>query len=177
MVPSTAPKLLSCTKYCGEKGSIFRSGSFAPLDTSSWTLESARPTQKFWTLGHRCFVRAVIKLLVCTNFGGAVVSALRADTELLEWCQALQQRPIAVMKFTLALVWRCLCGTNAISTPALVVYRYRNASLSPFCARWRTLSKFCPPPLSLPFKERYNNVRGTRAFGVTGDLYENHTLW
>jgi len=46
MVPSTAPKLLSCAKYCGEKGSIFRFGNFLPLDTSSWTLESARPTQK-----------------------------------------------------------------------------------------------------------------------------------
>ena len=51
------------------------SQSLAPLDASSWTLGSARPTQKSWTLDHRCFAsfaRAVIKR--CTNFGGAVVS-------------------------------------------------------------------------------------------------------
>ena len=60
------------------------SQSLAPLDASSWTLGSARPTQKSWTLDHRCLAslaRAVIKR--CTNFGGAVVSVLRADTGLL----------------------------------------------------------------------------------------------
>ena len=89
------------------------SQSLAPLDASSWTLGSARPTQKSWTLDHRCFAsfaRAVIKR--CTNFGGAVVSVLRADTGLLERCRALKQRSIAVMNFGLALVWRCRSGTR-----------------------------------------------------------------
>ena len=98
------------------------SQSLAPLDASSWTLWSARPTQKSWTLDHRwfaSFARAVIKR--CTNFGGAVVSVLRADTGLLERCRALKQRSIAVMNFGLALVWRCRSGTNA---------RYRSLPLN-----------------------------------------------
>ena len=87
------------------------SQSLAPLDASSWTLGSAKPTQKSWTLDDRffaSFARAVIKR--CTNFGRAVVSILRADTELLERYRALKQRSIAVINFGLALVWRC-CGT------------------------------------------------------------------
>jgi len=49
--------------------------SLALLDASSWTLGSARPTQKSWTLDHRCFAGVVMKC--CTNFGGAVVSILQ----------------------------------------------------------------------------------------------------
>ena len=89
------------------------SQSLAPLDKSLRTLGSARPTQKSWTLNHRCFTsfaRAVIKR--CTNFGGAVVSVLRADTGLLERCRALKQRSTAVMNFILALIWRCYSGTR-----------------------------------------------------------------
>ena len=89
------------------------SQSLAPLDESARTLGSARPTQKSWTLNHRCFTsfaRAVIKR--CTNFGGAVVSVLRADTGLLKRCRALKQRSTAVMNFGLALVWRCYSGTR-----------------------------------------------------------------
>jgi len=78
------------------------SQSLAPLDASSWTLGSASPTQKR-----------------CKNFGVVVVSILRADTKLLERCQALKQRSIAVMNFSLGLVWRFLCRTNA---------RFRNAN-------------------------------------------------
>ena len=89
------------------------SQSLAPLDESSRTLGSARPTQKSWTLNNRCFTsfaRAVIKR--CTNFGGAVVSVLRANTGLLERCRALKQRSTAMMNFGLALVWRCYSGTR-----------------------------------------------------------------
>ena len=48
----------------------------------------------------------------CTNFGGAVVSVLRADTELPERCRTLKQQSTAVMIFSLALVWRCWCETR-----------------------------------------------------------------
>jgi len=88
------------------------------LSQSSWTHGSARPTQISWTLDHRCFARAVIKR--CTTFGRAVVSVLRADTELKELCRALKKRSIAVIKRCLALV--CLCGTNA---------RFRSLTVTP----------------------------------------------
>jgi len=104
------------------------SHSLVSLDASSWTLGSARPAQKSWTLDHRCFARVVIKR--CTNFGGAVVSVLRADTELLERCQALKQRSIAVMNFSLALVWSCLCGSNARFRSLPLRQRYSNAGFS-----------------------------------------------
>ena len=56
-----------------ERGQIsapakFTSASLAPLDASSWTFGPARPTQKSWTLDHRCFARAVIKR--CTHLVG-----------------------------------------------------------------------------------------------------------
>ena len=89
------------------------SQSLAPLDKSSRTLGSARPTQKSWTLNHRCFTsfaRAVIKR--CTNFRLAVVSVLWADTGLLERCRALKQRSTAVMNFGLVLIWRSYSGTR-----------------------------------------------------------------
>jgi len=141
-------------------------GTNVSLDASSWTLGSARPKQKSWMLNHRCFARVVIKR--CTHISGAVVSALWADTELLELCRALRQRSIVAMNFGLALVWRCLCGTNARFRSLPLRQRSSNAGFSgaqlrqrpcfsPFCARWRALSNFCP--LSLPFKERYSNIR------------------
>ena len=49
----------------------------------------------------------------CTNFGGAVLSVLRADTGLLyQRYRALKQRAMAAMKFGLALVLRCRSGTR-----------------------------------------------------------------
>jgi len=115
MVSPTTLNVLS------EEGAIFRSGKVhhpnynaqSTFDASSSTFRSARPTQECKPLGHRCFasfVRAVIKR--CTNFGGAVESVLRTDTELLERCRALTQRPIAVMNFGSALVLRCRSGTR-----------------------------------------------------------------
>jgi len=69
--------------------------------------------------------RAVIKR--CTHFGGAVVSVSRADTELLVRCRALKQRSIAVMNLSFALVWMCLCGTNARFRSLPLRQRYSNA--------------------------------------------------
>jgi len=80
------------------------------------------------TLYRRCIARAVIKR--CTHDGGAVVSVLRVGTELLERCQAFKQRSIAVMNCSLALVWRCLCGTNARFRSLPLHQRYSNAGFS-----------------------------------------------
>jgi len=79
-------------------------------------------------LDHRCVARAVIKR--CTNFGGAVVIVVRADTDLLERFWALKQRSIVVINFGLALVWRCLCRTNALFRSLPLRQRYNNAGLS-----------------------------------------------
>ena len=103
------------------------SQSLAPLDASSCPLGSTRPRQKSWTLDHRCLAQAVSKR--CTSFAGVVVSVFWADTELLERCQALKQRSNVVMNFGLALVWRCLYGTNAHFR-----YRYTNAIATPASA-------------------------------------------
>jgi len=87
---------LGCTKYCERwRRGIFPSAKVhhrsynaqSKFGTArrSWTLGSARSTQKYWMLDYRYFanfLRAVIKH--CTNFGRAFVSVLRADTELLE---------------------------------------------------------------------------------------------
>jgi len=69
----------------------------------------------------------------CTNFGGAIVSVLRADKNLLEWCQALNQRSIALINISLALCGGVFAGpmlasaryryANAIATPASAVHR------------------------------------------------------
>ena len=68
VVPPTASKLISCPKYCERWESVYfplrqssqtqKSQSLSPLDARSWTLESARPTQKSWTLVHCCFARS-----------------------------------------------------------------------------------------------------------------------
>ena len=187
---------MNCTKYCErwvrENFALRRSSPpllqrpvIVSLDASSWTLGSARPAQQSLTLDHRCFARVVIKR--CTNFGGAVVSVLRADTELLERCQALfKQRSIAVMNFSLALVWSCLCGSNARFRSLSLRQRYSNAGFSgaplkqrscfpPFCARWRAL-----------FPSPYHSRNATTTF-VRWDLglrymtflmdYEGYTLY
>ena len=87
--------------------------SLEPQDASSWTLGSARPTQKSSTLDHRCFAsfsRVVTKH--CTNFGGTIESVLREDMGLLGQCWALNQRSIAAMNIGVALVWRYRSGTR-----------------------------------------------------------------
>ena len=119
MVPSTAPKVLSCTKLSASAkfttGLIMPSQRLAPLDASSWTLGFARPTQNSWTLDHRCFASfawAVFKR--CTKFDKAVVSFLRADMELLARCRALKQQCIVVLNLRLVLVWRCRSGTRIL---------------------------------------------------------------
>ena len=73
----------------------------------------------------------------CTTCDGAFVSVLRADMELLERCQALKQRSIAVMNFSLALVWRCLCGTNARFRSLPLRQRYSNDGFSGALLRQR----------------------------------------
>jgi len=61
----------------GEKGSFKVHRRYNSANASSWALKSAWPTQKFerWTTD-----RAGIKRC-CTNFGGAFVTVLRADTK------------------------------------------------------------------------------------------------
>ena len=128
---------------------------------------NSRPTQKSCTLNRQCIARAVIKR--CTNVSGVVGSVLRVDTELLERCQALKQRSIAVMNFSLALVWRCLCGNNARFRSLPLHQRYNNAGFSGAPLRQRrcfpyfvrALSKIFP--LALPFKQQQRSCGGTWA--------------
>ena len=91
------------------------------------------------------FARAVIKRW--TNFVGAVVSVLRAGTELLERWRALKQRSIAVMNFGLALVWNAALSTLAspLSQHSLPSsQRYSNAGASGTPLKQRPCFRYIP---------------------------------
>ena len=105
----------------GEKGSIFRSGKVhrrynnakSKCGTARLTFVdawSARPTQKSWTLDHRCMLCPDYMLHKlwwdgCKRFtSGHGIAGTVSD---------VRQRSTAVINFSLALVWRCLCGSNA----------------------------------------------------------------
>jgi len=109
----------------------------------------------------RCFAQVVIKR--CTNFGGAVVNVLQMDTKLLEWCQVLKQQSIAMTNFILALVWRCLCRTNA---------RYHYANSIAMLA-----SAGCWNFVPLPYRSRNATttfVRWDQGFKITWNFIGSH---
>jgi len=88
-------KVNHCSNNVQSKFGIARR-KFLDSWKNSWTLDLRRFPSLDWVVIKRC-----------THFGGEFVSVLRADTELLKRCRGLRQWSIAVMNFSLALVWGC----------------------------------------------------------------------